>query len=413
MTTPAEVTAMFVEALEAFEIVHARPTDSYVNQIFEVLSGILYNIVYDETDGTHNLIGIIQDDVPYFTKYGASFKIPDRPKIFSSTIDQTSAVTIATRKLEAEHSAKRTDWALYNCAQRNSGHFILKVVDRVWLAALSKGLPTYFADVLAKEMLDKLQEICLGNHEVDILDLQDKMRKMHTEVETVPEYVEALQDAQLQAKRAKMPIEDTTLVMIATKAMLSTGRFPKADDLWEDLDRADRTWTKWKELYERADRKAIIKRMAAGDVEQFGGVAREGQPGRPAPLTLGRPAPLTLDDLEGCMDDLAGAATSSRETLDELVRSNAKLSQAVADLSDANAKLVTKVENQAAELKKQQKANGGGGGGGGGGTAAGGAARNDGSYCTNCKRVTWHVPDNCFELEKNKSKRPAHWKSVL
>ena len=44
MTTPAEVTAMFVEALEAFDISHSQPTDSYVNKIFEVLSGILYVI---------------------------------------------------------------------------------------------------------------------------------------------------------------------------------------------------------------------------------------------------------------------------------------------------------------------------------------------------------------------------------
>ena len=72
-------------------------------------------------------------------------------------------------------------------AERESGHFILKVVDRVWLSELSKGLPTYFSDVLSKTMLDKLQEICLGNHEIDILVLEDKMRKMHNEWETIPQ----------------------------------------------------------------------------------------------------------------------------------------------------------------------------------------------------------------------------------
>ena len=93
-------------------------------------------------------------------------------------------------------------------------------------------------------MLNKLQEICLGNHEIDILDLQDKMRQMHTTCETIPQYVEAMEDAQKQAARARMPIADATLVMIATKAMLSTGRFPKADDLWEELDKPDRKWPK-------------------------------------------------------------------------------------------------------------------------------------------------------------------------
>ena len=67
MTTPAEITAKFVEAFEAFEVSHEQPTDSYVNKIFEVLSQILYVFEYDEADVKHNLIGINQDDVPYFT----------------------------------------------------------------------------------------------------------------------------------------------------------------------------------------------------------------------------------------------------------------------------------------------------------------------------------------------------------
>ena len=51
----------------------------------------------------------------------------------------------------------RTNWALYNTAERESGLFILKVVDHVWLSELSKGLPAYFSNVLVKTMLYKLQ----------------------------------------------------------------------------------------------------------------------------------------------------------------------------------------------------------------------------------------------------------------
>ena len=94
------------------------------------------------------------------------------------------------------HASLRTDWAVYNTAKRENGQFILKVVDNVWLPGLSKGLPTYYSNVLAKTMLDKLQEICLGNHEINILDLEEKMRKMHNECDTIPQYIEALEDAQ-------------------------------------------------------------------------------------------------------------------------------------------------------------------------------------------------------------------------
>ena len=38
--------------------------------------------------------------------------------------------------------------------------------------------------------------------------------------------------------------------------------------------------------------------------------------------------------------------------------------------------------------------------------------RNDGPiYCKNCKLNGFHQPDSCFELEKNKSKRPKDWVS--
>ena len=91
-------------------------------------------------------------------------------------------------------------------------------------------------------MMDKIQEMCLGNHEIDILVLQDKMHKMHNKWETIPQYTEALEDAQEQAKCAKMPINNATLVIYVTRAMLSTERYPKANNLREDLDRFDRKW---------------------------------------------------------------------------------------------------------------------------------------------------------------------------
>ena len=30
-----------------------------------------------------------------------------------------------------------------------------------------------------------------------------------------------------------------------------------------------------------------------------------------------------------------------------------------------------------------------------------------------CKRDTWHDADDCYELAKNKEKRPKNWKSVF
>ena len=44
-------------------------------------------------------------------------------------------------------------------------------------------------------MLDHLQELFLGNHEVNILFLIDNMRKMHHVFDTIPQYIDALEKA--------------------------------------------------------------------------------------------------------------------------------------------------------------------------------------------------------------------------
>ena len=166
MTMPSEITVKFVEEYNTFVLIEGQPIDSDMNRVFEALSRILYPVKYNETDAVHKLIGIIQDDEPYTTKHGTSFPRPKRPKIFDETIDSSLPLTIATL---------RTDWTVYNTAKRKSRLFVLKVFDHVWLLEISKGLLTYFSDVLSRTMLDNIQEICLGNHKIDILVLQDKM----------------------------------------------------------------------------------------------------------------------------------------------------------------------------------------------------------------------------------------------
>ena len=61
------------------------------------------------------------------------------------------------------------------------------------------------------------------------------MQVMHTENDSIAQYIRALEEAHQQAARSGMPINDATLVIIATKAMLATQRFPITNDKWMDL----------------------------------------------------------------------------------------------------------------------------------------------------------------------------------
>ena len=88
------------------------------------------------------------------------------------------------------------------------------------------------------------------------------MQTAHKECDDIPEYILNLEDAQAKAARAKVPITDTMLMIIANSAMLQTEQYPRANDEWEDMPVADHTWDKWKVLYLTAAKKAAIKAKA-------------------------------------------------------------------------------------------------------------------------------------------------------
>ena len=80
------------------------------------------------------------------------------------------------------------------------------------------------------------------------------------------------------------------------------------------------------------------------------------------------------------------------------MKSHGPLTKTVATLTDINSCLVKKVEALTNESKGKKN-----GVGGRGPELSNGK---EGKYCYNCKSLTWHGPDDCFELKKNKYKRP-------
>ena len=60
------------------------------------------------------------------------------------------------------------------------------------------------------------------------------MQRYHLEVEDIPEYNNMLEGAQRQADGAGQTIADETLLLFASTAMLTSERFPRANDDWKD-----------------------------------------------------------------------------------------------------------------------------------------------------------------------------------
>ena len=84
----------------------------------------------------------------------------------------------------------------------------------------------FYAAVPPRDLLDHLQLSCGGLHALDVLALQNDMQRFHLDAEGMPEYINALEDAQKQSRRAHNDITDATLLLMATNVMLATQRFP-------------------------------------------------------------------------------------------------------------------------------------------------------------------------------------------
>ena len=237
MTSLTDIIAKCEAASEAFKTTDKRPTDLYVTQIYDATSKIFYLIRYDSVGSTHNLMGLIDEDTAYATEYGKSFPRPLRPGIYASDIDTTKDASLDSQKNEAVHKTRISDWEIYDVAEIKANRFIVRVVADVWISPLSKESPTFYAKRKTKELLDQLQVVYTGHHTIDLMALQDKMRNMHVTTDRIPQYITALKKAQLQAARAEMPILDNYLMMVATKSMLSSERFPQANEDWEDLEK--------------------------------------------------------------------------------------------------------------------------------------------------------------------------------
>ena len=54
---------------------------------------------------------------------------------------------------------------------------------------------------------------------------------------------------------------------------MSTERFPKTNDGWEDLSKTGHTLPKWKTMYRDTNNKAKVKKKACG--AQFGGLVNK------------------------------------------------------------------------------------------------------------------------------------------
>ena len=182
---------MFEVRREAFKIVDRQPTDADLHRVVEELAKSIYPIQFDKEGGKHNLIGLIMDKYKYTKRFGAPFPRPKRLAIYDESIaDGTTGVIHA--KTKAIYRTRITDWDAFKAAERQAQSFLIGVFDEAWYYELCEPV-TFYTWVTTRQMIEHLQGICVGNHSIDILELQDKVRVMHTEHDSITQYIQALE----------------------------------------------------------------------------------------------------------------------------------------------------------------------------------------------------------------------------
>jgi hypothetical protein len=151
------------------------------------------------------------------------------------------------------------------------------------------------------------------------------MSKYYKGTPDIPKYIFLLEDAQCKAARARLPVTDQTLTVLASTALLAANTFPPTTELWEELDPTDKTWAAWKTAYFSAHKKRANRLHATGGADYLGRA-------NSAHSTTINPS--LLDSINNALDNLASAASNEKAILEQLIASNSSLDASNSNLTN-------------------------------------------------------------------------------
>ena len=184
----------------------------------------------------------------YAAEHGSNpFKRPIRLPLYDGSI-KDNATTVIRVPTEAAHKARLDNYASFEVAECGAAKFLCKVVDEVWYNDL-KDADTFYAKVTALEIISFLDANSGGLHAIDMISLRTNMHQYYVQVDSIPQYIIMLEDAQKKAKRAGMPIANVELFMMALAAVLVAQHFPREVNDWEGLPTPARTLLAWKTTF--------------------------------------------------------------------------------------------------------------------------------------------------------------------
>jgi hypothetical protein len=217
---------LFKEARAVFPPFKGKPTDNNLLSIRETLLPILMDIPYDQLGGVHSLMALLMDPARYATDHGSTtfIRLVRLPLCNGSIAND--ATTVVCVHAESAHIARLDNYASYKAAERRAAKFLCKTINKVWYNNL-KDANTFYKKVSTLEIMTILDANSGGLHAIDMISLRTNMHQYYMQADIIPQYIIMLEDAQIKAKRAGMPIASIELVMMALAAVLACQYFPR------------------------------------------------------------------------------------------------------------------------------------------------------------------------------------------
>jgi hypothetical protein len=269
--TPDAITSALAAAQALFLPIDGQPSDNYLIFLSDAISTILRKSTYDHVNSVYNLWGLVANADRYLHHYGAPFVHPaTRPACYDPAINAEASC--------ADRVCAKTAWATniqdyeaYEAPECTIKVFIEAAVQDMWLCDLHNP-KTFYWNVTALALFDHLCKCSGGLHALNVVLLTTQMSQYYEGMPNIPEYLFLLEDAQPQRKavRARLPVTNQTLTVLAFTTLLAADSFPCTTKLWEELDPADKAWAAWKTAYLAAHKKIANCLRATGGADNLG-----------------------------------------------------------------------------------------------------------------------------------------------
>jgi hypothetical protein len=322
--TPKAITSALAAAQVLFFSIDGQPSDDNLVHLSNAILPILLKATYDCLNGIHNLWGLIASADRYLHHYGAPFVPPATRLACYNLAINAEASCVDRICVKTTWAALFQDYEAYKAAEHGIKVFIKATVNNTWICNL-RNHKMFYSNVTALTIFDHLHKHSGGLHALDMVSLTIQMIQYYEGMPDIPKYIFLLEDAHRKAARAFLPITNQTLTILASTALLAADTFPRTNELWEELDPADKTWAAWKTAYLAARKKRANRLRATGGADYLG----RANSAHGTTLNSG-----LLDSIDNVLNNLASAFSNKKAILEQLIASNSSLATSNSTLTN-------------------------------------------------------------------------------